>query len=219
MSGATKRVYDYLYDEIVSSRLLPGSVLSELEIAKKLQTSRSPVREAMMALESEGLVRRYPGRGCFVEEITVQDINEIFSLRALLEVEALRKSSDLISAQDLEDLKRDLTALTPEDPETAYYETDRRLHELLVNSCGNIRLMLILRTLNGQIEQLRRVAARQPQRLKASRSEHLAIVDALEEKDLERACGLLSEHVENVKNATMSVYLFTGTRESRAADN
>ncbi len=168
-----------------------------------------------MVLESEGLVRRYPGRGCFVAEITVQDINEIFALRILLEVEALRKSFDLISIQDLDELRRELTALTPEDPANAYYETDRRLHELIVNSCGNVRLMLILRTLNGQIEQLRRVASRQPQRLKASRGEHLTIVDALREKDLERACELLSAHIENVKNATMSVCLLVGVRESR----
>lgn len=215
MSGATKRVYNYLFDEIVSSRLLPGSVLSELEISKKLQTSRSPVREAMMALEGEGLVRRYPGRGCFVAEVTVQDINEIFALRILLEVEALRKSFGLISAQELEELEQSLSALTPEDSEDAYYATDRHLHEMIVNSCGNARLTKILRTLNGQVEQIRRVASRQPQRLRASRQEHLDIVAALRAGNLERACELLKEHIQNVRNATMSVYLLMGNQEAR----
>lgn len=214
MSGATKRVYDHLFDEIVSCRLLPGSVLSELEISKKLQTSRSPVREAMMALESEGLVRRYPGRGCFVSEVTVQDIHEIFALRILLEVEALRKSFSLISDQELEDLEQALNALKPEDPENAYYATDRRLHELIVNNCGNARLTMILRTLNGQIEQIRRVASRQPQRLRASRREHLDIVAALRARDLERTCQLLTEHIQNVRNATMSVFLLMGGQET-----
>jgi len=215
LSGATKKVYDYLFDEIVSSHLPPGSVLSELEISKKLQTSRSPVREAMMVLESEGLVRRYPGRGCFVAEITVQDIDEIFSLRILLEVEALRKSFDLLEPRELDGLERELSALTPEDPENAYYETDRHLHELIVSSCGNVRLTLILRTLNGQIEQLRRVASRRPQRLRASRLEHLEIVGALQNRDLERACELLSDHIQNVRDATMSVCLLMGVRENK----
>lgn len=214
MGGATKKVYDYLFDGIVSNRLLPGSAISELEISKQLQTSRSPVREAMMVLESEGMVRRYPGRGCFVTEITVQDINEIFSLRILLETEALRRSFDLIAPQELESLEQELTALTPEDSEDTYYETDRHLHEMIVNNCGNVRLMLILRTLNGQIEQFRRVASRQPQRLRASRQEHLDIVAALRERDLEQACQLLAEHIGNVKAATLNVCLTAGVKET-----
>lgn len=217
MGGATKKVYDYLFDGIVSNRLLPGSAISELEISKQLQTSRSPVREAMMVLESEGMVRRYPGRGCFVTEITVQDINEIFSLRILLETEALRRSFDLIAPQELESLEQELTALTPEDSEDTYYETDRHLHEMIVNNCGNVRLMLILRTLNGQIEQFRRVASRQPQRLRASRQEHLDIVAALRERDLERACQLLAEHIGNVKAATLNVCLTAGVKETMGA--
>lgn len=168
-----------------------------------------------MVLESEGMVRRYPGRGCFVAEVTVQDINEIFGLRILLETEALRKSFDLLDPQELDALEQELTALTPDSPADAYYEADRRLHELIVNNCGNVRLMLILRTLNGQIEQFRRVASRQPQRLRASRQEHLDIVAALQARDLEQACSLLAEHIKNVKAATLNVCLLVGLKETR----
>lgn len=168
-----------------------------------------------MVLESEGLVRRYPGRGCFVAEITVQDINEIFALRILLEKEALRNSFELIDAQSLANLEKELVSLTPEDSPESFYETDRHLHELIVNHCGNVRLMLILRTLNGQIEQLRRVAARQPQRLRDSRREHLEIVTALQNHNLEQACQLLSQHIQNVKSATLSVRFLMGTQEMR----
>lgn len=170
-----------------------------------------------MVLESEGMVRRYPGRGCFVTEITVQDIHEIFGLRILLETEALRRSFDLITPQELDALERELTALTPEDSEDTYYETDRRLHELIVNNCGNVRLMLILRTLNGQIEQFRRMAARQPQRLRASRQEHLEIAAALQARDLEKSCQLLAEHIRNVKAATLNVCLLAGLKEPRGS--
>ena len=207
LSGATKRVYDYLFSEIVSNRLLPGSALSELEVSKKLQTSRSPVREALMVLESEGMVRRYPGRGCFVAEITIQDITEIFTLRSILEVEALKLSFEFLTQHTLEELEDKLLALTPEDSPDAYYEADRQLHESIISCCGNTRLMLILRTLNGQIEQLRRIAAQQPQRLQASRQEHLDILKALLARDLDQACRLLSVHIQNIKTATLSVYL------------
>lgn len=210
-------MYDHLYEELVNNRLPPGSALSELEIAKKLQTSRSPVREAMMVLEGEGMVRRYPGRGCFVAEITVQDINEIFALRALLEVEALRNSYELITPQQLETVEKELLELTANDKEDAYYHTDRHLHEIIVNNCGNLRLVLILRTLEGQIEQLRRISASEPRRLSASRREHLHIVAALREHDLERACQLLAAHINNVKTATLNVSRMMELNSTRAA--
>ncbi len=203
-------MYDYLYNEIVSNRLTPGSALSELEISKKLQTSRSPVREATMVLESEGLVRRYPGRGCFVSDITAQDINEIFELRIMLEVEGLRKSYHLIDMQKLELLEQSLLALTPEDSSDVYYETDRRLHEMIVSGCGNMRLMLILHTLNGQIEQLRRISARQPLRLRASRQEHLDLVSSIKTQDVEHTCAVLSSHIRNVQNSTLNVCMQMG---------
>lgn len=166
-----------------------------------------------MVLEGKGMVRRYPGRGCFVTEITVQDVKEIFSLRALLEVEALRLSYPLLDRQKLELLYQDLLRLTPDDPADAYFETDRRLHELLINSCGNMRLILILRTLNGQIEQLRRISARQPQRLSASRLEHLEILQSLKDGDLERSCQQLRSHISNIQASTLSVCIQMGVRD------
>ena len=160
-----------------------------------------------MVLESEGLLRRYPGRGCFVSEITVQDIHEIFTLRELLEVEALRVSFERLAPQTLRELEEKIRSLTPEDSRDAYYETDRQLHNLLVSSCGNGRLMMILRMLNGQIEQLRRMAGGQPQRLLASRQEHLALLEALIAGDLELACQRLSLHIRNVMAVTLNVCL------------
>lgn len=212
LSGATKKVYDYLYGEIVSGNLRPGAALSELEISKTLQTSRSPIREAMMALESNGMVRRYPGRGCFVAEITVQDLNEIFDLRALLEVAALRRSYQFLKDFELEQLEHDLQSLTTGSPVECYFDTDRRLHELLIGNCGNMRLLLILRTLNGQIEQMRRISAQQPMRLAASRMEHLEIVSSLRKHDLARSCDLLAEHIHNVQKSTLSVCMQMGIR-------
>ena len=209
LSGATKKVYDYLYNELINNRLPPGSTLSELDISKKLQTSRSPVREATMVLESEGLVRRYPGRGCIVSEITMQDINEIFALRILLEREALEKSYYRIDRQKLLELERDLEALTPEDSSDAYFDTDRRFHELLTSNCGNMRLIMILRTLNGQIEQFRRISAKEPRRLQVSRQEHLEVVWALKEDTPDRASQLLAVHIQNVQASTMSAYMQT----------
>lgn len=210
-SESTKKIYDYLYAEIINNQLPPGSAISELEIAKQFDCSRSPVREATMALESEGLVRRYPGRGCFVSEITTQDIREIFDLRILLETAALRWSFARLDRRALEELNSSLRALTDKSEPEAYYETDRRLHDLIISSCGNVRLMLILRTLNGQTEQFRRISASRPRRLRESREEHSKLVEAMLDGNLELSCTLLEEHIRNVQSSTESACMQMGT--------
>jgi DNA-binding GntR family transcriptional regulator len=207
VGGATKLVYDYLYEEIVNNRLTPGSPLSELELANTLNTSRSPVREALMMLEGMGLVRRFPNRGCIVSPITAHDVDEIFALRVLLESFALKESCQRIDETSLRDLLRDFEAIAPDSGPEAYFETDRRLHDIIVGSCGNSRLTQILHTINGQIEQFRRISSIQPKRLIQSRLEHIDIVRALIDKDLEKSCRLLEEHIGNVKSSTLNTYI------------
>ena len=79
-----------LRELIARGDLPPGTHLVEVEMAKKLGVSRGPLREALRILESEGLVKSYPGRGSFVSEISERDILEIYSLRTILEEEAIR---------------------------------------------------------------------------------------------------------------------------------
>lgn len=216
LSGATQRVYDYLREGIVTGVLAPGSPISEMEISKTLQVSRSPVREAIMALEGEGMVHRYPNRGCFVNDITAQDVNEIFELRSLLEVAALNAAFRHIDPQELDRLEADLLQLKPTDTADAYFETDRRLHSIIISSCGNMRLVQILRTLNSQIEQVRRISASQPKRLLASRQEHLTIVGDIKAGDLEAAREAMSLHIQNVRDSTLKACIQIGLANSSA---
>lgn len=201
-SSATQKVYDYLYTEIISNRLKPGSALSEQEIATILKSSRSPVREALMVLENEGLIWRYPGRGCFVREITMRDVAEIFELRILLEIAAFRRAFQYIDLRALEQVEETLRQLSTDTPAEDYFEADRRLHDLISDSCGNKRLVSFLRTLGGQIEWVRRLASAQPERLAQSKLEHLEIISALKSNDVEMACRLLTLHIKNVQTNT-----------------
>jgi DNA-binding GntR family transcriptional regulator len=213
LSGATQRVYDHLFGEIISGRLPPGLVLSEAEIAKNLQSSRTPVREVLMILESYGLVKRYPGRGCFVAEITQHDVEEIFELRLQLELCALRNAYARISSDQLIILERQLLELTPDSDPNDYYVTDRALHELLFSYCGNSRLVDFLGILNGQIERVRCISAMRPSRLLESRAEHLEIVHAIRDGDLPKTEEMLTRHILNVRDSTVGVCLQMSVRE------
>ena len=88
-SAAVNKVYAYLYNGILSGDIPLGSPIAELEVGKALGLSRSPVREALKRMEGEGLVSHYVGRGTFVTDITVRDLEEIFELRIMFELHSL----------------------------------------------------------------------------------------------------------------------------------
>ncbi len=214
LSGAMGKAYRYLFDEIIYTRKKGGAPLSEADIAAKLEISRTPVREAMMILEREGIVVRYPSRGCFVSQITVQDVYEIFELRTQFELTALRNAYALVADRQLAELEAALEALTPDSPPEAYFETDRKLHGLLLDYCGNGRLVDFICILNAQIERVRVISANRPDRLAESRMEHLALVRAIRRRDLALAEELLESHIGHVRDSTMAVCRYMNSNVS-----
>lgn len=202
---AASRVHAELARRIEDGTLTARTLLSESELAKQLKISRTPVREALLMLEGGGLVRHYPGRGYQVAEITPRDIDEIFELRLQLELLALRKAYPVLEPEQLEEQLAALRGLGPDATADDYYCSDRGLHSMIIQSCGNVRLQNFLHKLNSQIERIRYISARAPDRLKASREEHIALLEALLEKNLPLAELRLKQHIENVRRSTKRV--------------
>lgn len=200
-----QKAYDYLYNAIVTNRLPPGVAIAEQDISNVLGISRTPVREALKQLEAEGLVRHIPLRGTFVEEVTTQDLEEIFALRETLEALALKAAINDITDEELYEIEILLRSLEYDSSEEKFYNSDRKLHGLIVKHGGNRRLALFLNTLNSQMERLRHIAAMKPHRLQKSKQEHLEIVAALKLRDLAGAERLLRQHLRNVKESTIEV--------------
>jgi DNA-binding GntR family transcriptional regulator len=204
--GTLKNVaYDYLYDSIVNNKLPPGTAIVERDISNMLGISRTPVREALKQLESEGLIWHFPLRGTFVSEITTQDVEEIFSLREVLEETALKTAIHEIRDEELCKLETMLNSLDEKTPYERYYNTDRELHNLIIRNGHNKRLTQFLETLNSQMERLRRISALTPKRMQKSKQEHLAIVEVLKQRDFEKTAELLKQHIINVKLSTLNV--------------
>ena len=100
--NALKNVaYEYLLNAIMSYELKPGQVIVEQEVSDQLGISRTPIREAFKQLESEGLVHHFPSRGTFVTNLTVQDVEEIFQLREMFELTALKSAIHRITEEEL----------------------------------------------------------------------------------------------------------------------
>ena len=202
--------YEHLKNAIITNSYLPGQMIVEQDISDSLEISRTPVREALKRLESEGLVNHIPSVGTFVAQISVQDIVEIFQLRELFETTALKTAIIEASPEELERVESELFVLDDkriqeQDIIEAYYRSDRHLHYLVLNYSRNSRMVSFYKHLETQVERLRRISSLTPMRLAKSRQEHLVIINAIRSRDLNTALMALNMHLENVKDSTISV--------------
>lgn len=200
------KAYEYVLEKIITNEYSPGTKITEAEICKTLNISRTPVRQAIHRLESEGLAYRIKGFGAIVSEITYEDIIEIFEIRTLYELHAFKFYIENVSAEELIDLKNKLLTLDLNSNKQEYYDTDRAIHNIIMGHCLNSRMLSNLKTLNSQIEKFRRISAANPKRLSKSKEEHLAIIEAILKKDENMARESLEYHLTEVRNSVIEVY-------------
>ena len=187
-----------LRERIFSGALAPGVFLDEVALSTELQISRTPLREALKVLTAEGLVRHEPRRGCFVAEVTAQDLDEIFPVIALLEGrcahEATLRASDadLAALQGLHDkLARHAKARRIND----YYSANFEIHETIIALAGNRWLAQTIGALRKIVKLARLQQLHAPGRLEQSLAEHLAVFAALKARDPEGAEAAMRTHL------------------------
>ena len=184
-----------LREAILRGHLKPGEKIDQDLIADELEVSRTPIREALRALESEGFVDIVPHRGAYVATVTQRDIQEIYQVRALLEAEMVRQVTPVIPDAVLRELGRIL-----EEPGNAvdHVESDIALHAAIAELGQNTVLKEVLEGLERRIIRIRRFAQLQPgYHLLESQREHQAILRAMRSRDAERAAELMALHLEN----------------------
>ena len=193
-------VYRALKREIVEMELEPGTPLSEVDLSKRLGSSRTPVRESLHQLSREGLVRLVPGRGAFVAEISMRDIIELFQMREALETHAARlaaQAPDRSEVLGLADRMRHAPALLDEGDLRGYYKLTEELDETIVSLAGNSRLEAALSELWDQIKRARHVAQAKPDRLAETVQEHIDILETIASGDESASARTVRLHVRN----------------------
>ncbi|MBC5783080.1 GntR family transcriptional regulator [Ramlibacter sp. USB13] len=187
-----------LRERIFAGELTPGTFLDELKLAEQMKISRTPLREALKVLTHEGLVRHEPRRGCFVNEVTEQDLDEIFPVIALLEgrcaFEAAQNASDADIAA-LEDLHDKLQRHAKAKRINEYYATNFAIHEAIIALAGNRWLAGVIGDLRKIVKLARLQQLHAPGRLEQSLSEHLAVFAALKARDAEGAEAAMRTHL------------------------
>ena len=193
-------VTESLRQAVLNDYFEPGEKIDQDRIAEELKVSRTPVREALKVLESEGFVEIRPHRGAFAAEITREEVSDIFEIRKLLEAEVVRQTVPLISESVLDDLQRDFAeakARFAAGDRTAHFDSDAAFHDVFIGLVENELLREILESLTNRIIRVRRFALRQPgPHLDASFEEHLEILEIIRRGDAEGAAQAMRTHIE-----------------------
>lgn len=197
-------VEETLRDLIVSGALAPGQHLVEVDIAQRLQVSRGPVREAFQALHGQGWVDLRQGRGAFVHEPTMEEVDEVFGVRAALEGEAASLAACTVSAADVVEL-RAISARGRKAVWDGEYDlvvaTNSELHRRVAELTGNTLLQTMIASLDGRIRWYLRPVVHN--RGESSWDEHDALIDALAAGDRKGAHDLMREHTEHTRRANL----------------
>lgn len=183
---------------IVDGRLEAGERYSVAALADRLGVSRTPVREALLVLERQGLVRFERNKGVRILAPSAADLEEVFVLRLLLEVPATRQAAARLTDEDLDALDRELSAMADEarrGAEGPFMAHDQRFHEIVLDAAGNTRLTAQVDQLRDHVRLRGASTVGTSRDLEAIHAEHVAIRDALRARDADAAGAAMRAHL------------------------
>ena len=183
---------------ILTGELSPGAKLNEAALAEKLGVSRGPVREAFRALEQSGLVRLERNRGVHVRQVPVEEADDIYELRALLDRFAAEQVATAATPEIVRELRAQVShmekAALRNDVDT-FFAANLAFHDRVVELAGNGKLLDTYRRLVNELRLFRRTTLAQGGALPVSAREHRAIVERIAARDAEGAGRAIHEHV------------------------
>jgi DNA-binding GntR family transcriptional regulator len=197
--SATDRAYSFTKARILDGRLEGGDFITEGDIAARVKLSRTPVREAFLRLEAEGLLRLYPKRGALVIPVSVSEVESVMETRLVVERHALEKviRSGGLLEEPLRAAIADQERLAADGNACAFVEADREFHRLFVATAGNPILLGLHDSLRDRQSRMNLVAiARDAGRVEQILAEHRALADAVVAADLEGALQLITTHLD-----------------------
>lgn len=195
-------VYHKLKNLIIFGELSPGEKLSEVELSKKLNSSRTPIREAFRQMQTEGYIDVFPNKGAFVAKLPIDKIVEIYDVISLLEGHAGELATNKMSKihiKELQKIQRKLRLYASQNKFQEYVITNTEFHNLIMRLSGNSALIRINDSLRMQVYRYRMIVVMIPGHLENYILDHERILDAIGEKNAVSAGKFIREHVCRVK--------------------
>ncbi len=196
----TDQAYDHVRSSILQGELPVGTILAEATIADQLGISKTPVRQALQLLRTEGLLEVGPRRQLVVRGFTVEHRNEILRIREALEEIAVETACRVMTLDDIDRLRLTLIrqgrAVDAHD-EDAFLELDEEFHILIATSANLPIVARLLEQMRGFARLMRLGRTQPPEHLKDILAEHTRIVDALEQRDVDAALAALHDNLHH----------------------
>jgi DNA-binding GntR family transcriptional regulator len=193
-----EQVLDALRDAIVQGEFKPGQTIVESELATQMGVSRAPIREALQILNTEGLLETVPYHGTTVRRLTKNDIEELYSLRSVLEVFAIRRVIAHDHPADVDILRKhyeDMLATADQGDLKKVNEIDRRFHDDLIELSRHQMLKSVWNAVALRVRQVMALLNERNTDIKQIAYNHLPIIDAIANRDEELAVSLIQQHV------------------------
>ena len=199
--------------EMIRQRILTkGEKVKERELCELLGVSRTPVREALRTLKSEGLIDIIPNKGAYVSEPSIENIREIFEVMTLLEAEASRLAAQRITDEELKRLEaihRELKYHHANKNSVNYLETNAECHWYIRSLAKNQLLYELIRSLQDKILLYRTQQLNKEGRFDQSIIEHEELLDAFRNRDAKNAEQAMRKHLKNQEEALVSMHRTT----------
>jgi len=203
--SAAARVYAHVKERLLDGTFPGGSLLSENELSQQLGLSRTPVRQAFVQLEAEGLLELYPKRGALVVPVAASEIEDVFEARLLVEEHCARRAANAGArlVADLEPLiaEQEQAVAQGAPGMAAFARADRHFHRAIVHAAGNAILTRLYDALRDRQQRIATVSlARNPGDAERFVAEHHGIVEAIGRSDGAAAADLVSAHLRAARD-------------------
>ena len=205
----TERIYQQIKQDIFTFRLLPGDRFSENEIAERVEASRTPVREALARLQREGFVDVSFRSGWQVKPFDFKQFEQLYDVRIVLELAAIKKLCEMEPAPNLDDLKKTWLVKPVDRLEDgpSVCALDERFHEQLIEATGNLEMARIHHDITERLRIIRRIDFTQRNRIEATYDEHAKILRSIIQRRSEDVQRLLKTHIEASKAEVRKITL------------
>lgn len=204
-ADSSDRAYHTIRKLLVEFTLKPGERINEVQLSRSLGVSRTPIREALNRLASEGFVSLTPNRGFFVRSLSTEGLLDLYELRSIIECAAFKLMCERAEDSEIDRLRQYWEAIVDgyrdQAPDIILAE-DEGFHLLIAELSGNPELVGQLASINARIRFIRRIQIEHPSHDKAQVTSHSAIVAAAVKRDAENGMKLLREHIEMTVSAT-----------------
>jgi DNA-binding GntR family transcriptional regulator len=196
IGSAVTRTYAQLLDLVLSFQIKPGERVNESELSRQLGVSRTPLREALNRLVTEGILVTRPAKGFFCRQISAEEIFQLYQVRSVLELAGLKLAIDRVTDAEIDAFEAFMaeSRRAADASASTQLALDEAFHERLLSLSGNDEMVNVLRGVNRKIRSVRWIDLTRSGRV-ATQDEHGEILAALRARDIDRCSQYLGDHI------------------------